>query len=143
MCARARSRREFVSRAEFPKHYRRSFYDPNFAGEEDAIARLEEIAWKNYKDARKSPVTAKAGPGFADPDYDLSVEWRATRDALLKAEELQKDPATPSRVLVICASSRNDGSCPGEMSKSFRCPRSPTKFWRARPSRWTCSISAA
>ena len=26
----------------------------------------------------------------------------------------------PSRVLLICASARNDGSCPGEMPKSFR-----------------------
>jgi len=29
-------------------------------------------------------------------------------------------PATPSRVLLVCGSSRNDGTCPGEMSKTFR-----------------------
>ncbi len=29
-------------------------------------------------------------------------------------------PLTPSRVLLICGSSRNDGTCPGEISKTFR-----------------------
>ena len=32
----------------------------------------------------------------------------------------QRDREQPARVLVICASDRNDGTCPGEMSKSFR-----------------------
>jgi multimeric flavodoxin WrbA len=36
------------------------------------------------------------------------------------AQARQKDPATPSRVLVVCGSPRNDGSCPGEISKTFR-----------------------
>ncbi|MHB9086274.1 MAG: flavodoxin family protein, partial [Thiobacillus sp.] len=30
------------------------------------------------------------------------------------------DPASPSRVLLVCGSARNDGTCPGEMSKTFR-----------------------
>jgi hypothetical protein len=37
--------------------------------------------------------------------------------------ELQKDPASPSRVLVISGADRNDGSCPGEMSKTYRLSR--------------------
>jgi multimeric flavodoxin WrbA len=109
-----------MTRAAFAAHFRKSFYDPRFAPEREALDRLEEIAWQNYSDARKSPVTEKAGPGFADPDYDLSVEWRATRDAIAAAGARQKDKASPSRVLLVCASDRNDGSCPGEMSKSFR-----------------------
>ena len=36
------------------------------------------------------------------------------------AEEKQKDRATKSRVLLICGSARNDGSCPGEVSKTWR-----------------------
>src|SRR5512141_2593136 len=100
-----------LSREAFGERFRRSFYDPAFEVERDAIARLEAIAWDGYEKDRKAPRTAKAGPGFADPDYDLSVEWRATRDKLVAAEKRQKDPATKSRVLVICGSSRNDGSC--------------------------------
>jgi multimeric flavodoxin WrbA len=111
---------DWLSREEFRKRFLESFYDPNFEEEQEAIARLEEIAWNNYKDERKSPRTVKAGPGFADPNFDLSAEWRETRERLIAAEKRQKDPAAKSRVLVVCGSSRNDGTCPGEMSKTFR-----------------------
>jgi multimeric flavodoxin WrbA len=109
-----------LSREQFGERFRQSFYDPAFERESEAIARLEAIAWDSYEQDRKAPRTAKAGPGFTDPEYELSVEWRATRDALLAAAARQKDPATRSRVLLVCGSSRNDGSCPGEMSKTFR-----------------------
>jgi multimeric flavodoxin WrbA len=109
-----------LTRVEFNKRFRRSYVDPAFDAERESIARLEEIAWNNYIGGNKAPITRKAGPGFADPDYDLSVEWIDTRDRLLAAAAKQKDPATPSRVLVICASARNDGTCPGEMSKTYR-----------------------
>jgi len=33
------------------------------------------------------------------------------------------DPKTPTRALVICGSPRNDGTCPGEVSKTFRLAR--------------------
>jgi multimeric flavodoxin WrbA len=112
-----------MPREEFGRRFRANFHDPAFGKEADAIARLEEIAWNNYKDDRKAPRTAKAGPGFHDPGYDLSVEWRETRDRLIAAEKRQKDPAARSRVLVICGSSRNDGSCPGEISKTWRLSR--------------------
>src|ERR1700754_4712600 len=103
-----------ISREEFHQTFQLKFYDPAFEKEKDAIARIEEIAWEAYKDDRKAPRTARAGPGFADPGYDLSIEWRETRDKLVAAEKRQKDAASPSRVLVVCGSSRNDGSCPGE-----------------------------
>jgi len=44
----------------------------------------------------------------------------ANRAQLLAAEATQKNPQTWSRVLDIDASSPNDGTCPGEMSKTFR-----------------------
>jgi multimeric flavodoxin WrbA len=112
-----------LTREEFGQRFRQSFYDPAFGKASDAVAQLEAIAWEGYEQDRKAPVTAKAGPGFADPDYELSIEWRATRDKLLAAEARQKDPATRSRALAICGSSRNDGTCPGEMSKTYRLTR--------------------
>lgn len=36
-----------------------------------------EAAWDAYSHSRKSPITRKAGPGFADPDYEISVDWLA------------------------------------------------------------------
>ncbi len=109
-----------LSREEFGKRFRNDFFDPAFDAERDAIARLEEIAWSAYDEGRKAPRTQKAGPGFADPDYDLSIEWSETRLRLLRAEAQQKNPGSKSRVLVVNGASRNDGTCPGEMSKSFR-----------------------
>jgi multimeric flavodoxin WrbA len=109
-----------LERNEFHLEFRRSFHDPRYEAVKEELAKVEQIAWENYKDGRKAPITQKAGPEFADPDYDLSVEWKATRDKLLAAEALQKNPATRSRVLLICGSARNDGSCPGEISKTWR-----------------------
>ena len=111
---------EFIDRAQFRERFEAYFYDPAFDDVRAEIAKLEAIAWDGYHDGRKSPRTAKAGPGFADPEYDLSIEWRENRDRLVECERIQRDPATKSRVLVICGSPRNDGSCPGEMSKTFR-----------------------
>jgi multimeric flavodoxin WrbA len=107
-------------REEFHARFMQAFFDPAFGAESAAIARLEEIAWQAYEQGRKAPVTRKAGPGYADPEYELSVEWIATRERLIAAGKRWADPSTPSRVLVICGASRNDGSCPGEMSKTFR-----------------------
>ena len=109
-----------LSREAFAAHFNRSFFDPKFDAERGAIKRLEEIAWNNYQDGRKAPRTSKAGKGYADPDYDLSDEWRTTSDALKAIEARQKKRSTPSRVLVICGSARNDGTCPGEISKTWR-----------------------
>jgi multimeric flavodoxin WrbA len=109
-----------LTRAAFRDRFEAAFLDPSFAAERESIARLGDIAWRNYRDGRKAPVTRKAGRGFADPDYDLSVEWYETRARLRAAERARRNPATPSRVLVIVGSPRNDGTCPGEESKSFR-----------------------
>lgn len=107
-------------RAEFSTRFRAAFIDPAFRVEEQAIARLEEIAWEAYTGGRKAPFTQKAGLGYADPDYDLSTEWVATKQRIDAAQLRWADPATPSRILLICGSARNDGTCPGEISKSFR-----------------------
>ncbi len=113
-----------LSRSGFRAHFERSYYDPAFDAERASIKRLEEIAWKAYDEGRKAPLTRKAGAQFTDPTYDLSVEWLETRARLRKAAAIQKQKTTRSRVLVICASARNDGTCPGEISKTFRLARS-------------------
>jgi len=67
-----------LSRAECERRYRSRFADPAFAPlqrERDAII---AAAWDGYGHSRKAPLTRKAGPGFADPDYDIAVDWRAT-----------------------------------------------------------------
>lgn len=109
-----------LSREVFAERFRERFYDPAFEREAEAIGRLEAIAWEAYEEGRKAPRTRKAGEGFADPQYELSVEWLAARARLHEAQARWAKPESPSRVLLVCGSSRNDGTCPGEMSKTWR-----------------------
>jgi len=109
-----------LSRQQFGSRFAQGHADLAFATAGPDLARVETIAWEAYADGRKAPVTHAAGAGFAKPDYQASVEWLGTRARLKTAESTQKDPRTRPRVLVICGSPRNDGTCPGEMSKSFR-----------------------
>lgn len=109
-----------LSRAEFGERFRIRFYDPAFTAEGDSIARLEAIAWEAFKDGRKSPISKPAGKGFADPTYEVSVQWLDTRQRLKAAEKRFANAKSKSRVLIICGSARNDGTCPGEISKTWR-----------------------
>lgn len=109
-----------LSREEFRQRFYGSYMRPEFAQVKEALAQVEEVAWDNYVHSRKTVALQKAGPEFADPNYDLSVEWKEARDRLIAAEAVQKTPGTRSRVLLICGSNRNDGTCPGEISKTFR-----------------------
>lgn len=111
---------DMLDRPSFERRFRENFYDPAFRTEDAAIDRLAAIAWDAYSESRKAPLTQKAGAGFADPDYDLSVEWLETRRAIDAAQREQADPGSQSRVLVVIGSARNDGTCPGEISKSWR-----------------------
>jgi NADPH-dependent FMN reductase len=95
------------------------FTDPAFNPLQNEIAKLIDAAWDGYADSRKSPHTRKAGPGFADPDYDLAVDWLNARAAIAEAQKRHDDPNQKPRI-IINGSSRNEHSCPGEMSKSWR-----------------------
>jgi multimeric flavodoxin WrbA len=110
-----------LSRDEFGRRFRARYDDDAFKAESEAIARLENIAWQAYDEGRKAPHTQKAGPGFADPGYDLAVEWVATHERLQQAQARWQ--TAPSRVLIVNGSARNDGSCPGEVSKTWRLGR--------------------
>ncbi len=109
-----------LTRAEFRRRFRERFQDPEFEATSTEIDRLEEVAWDAYDEYRKNPRTRKAGPEFANPDYELPIEWLETRAGIQEAETKHRDPAGPSRILLICASPRSDETCPGEMSKTFR-----------------------
>ncbi|MGR4868518.1 flavodoxin family protein [Variovorax sp. LARHSF232] len=109
-----------LERAAFHERFMGAFRDPAFKRESDALSRIALIAWEAYQEGRKAPLTQAAGPGYADPSYELSVEWLQTKARIDQAQAAWKDPATPSRVLLVNGSPRNDGSCPGEISKTYR-----------------------
>ena len=109
-----------LPREEFLRRYKARFVDPAFQALESQIDQLAHVAWENYVESRKAPRTRKAGPGFQDPDYDLSIDWWEARSTIQEAAKYHANKASPSRVLLICAAARNDKTCPGEMSKTFR-----------------------
>jgi multimeric flavodoxin WrbA len=106
--------------AEFLERFLGQFQDPAFDALADELAKIAAAAWNGYSNSRKSPRTRKAGAGFADPSYELAVDWIAAREAILAAERRHADATSPRRVLLINGSPRSEHTCPGEMSKSFR-----------------------
>jgi len=109
-----------LGKAVFAERFKARFYDPEFDQAAREIDSLIEIAWKTYCEYHKSPRTRKAGQGFADPGYDLAVEWIEAHERIKAAEARHADPAAASRILIVNGSSRSDQTCPGEMSKTYR-----------------------
>ena len=109
-----------LPREEFEKRFRSRFVDPAFQPLQHELDAIVAAAWDAYSHSRKAPVTRKAGSGFADPDYELSVDWLAAREAILEAQRRHDDTSLPPRILIINGSARSDHTCPGEMSKTWR-----------------------
>ena len=109
-----------LTREEFERRLRERFYDPEFEKVEGQIAGVIDVAWKAYDEYHKSPRTRKAGPGFANPDFELPVEWLETRERIQQAARQHDDGSRRGRVLIVSGAARHDQTCPGEMSKSWR-----------------------
>src|SRR5438105_829935 len=105
---------------EFKRRFHAQFQDQAFDALNAELDRVADAAWDAYAHSRKSPHTRKAGPEFADPDYDLAIDWIAAREAVKVAQRQHEERSSPNRFLLISASSRSEHTCPGEMSKSFR-----------------------
>src|ERR1700738_4389654 len=82
-----------LSREEFEKRYRSRFADPAFKPLQRELDAIIAAAWDGYANSRKAPITRKAGPGFADPDYDISVDWLGAGAAILRAQRGHADAA--------------------------------------------------
>jgi multimeric flavodoxin WrbA len=109
-----------LPREEFERRFLGQFVDPAFEPLKSELRQVTAAAWDAYSHHRKAPKTRKAGAEFADPDYDLAVDWIDARDAIIRAQARHDDKGGPLRVLLINCSSRSEHTCPGEMSKSWR-----------------------
>ena len=94
-----------LSREEFARRLGERFADPAFDAVRGEIERIVEVAWEGYDEYRKSPRTRPAGPGFADPEFELPVEWLAAREAIREAEARHRDGAGISRSSVASVAS--------------------------------------
>ncbi|WP_395021152.1 flavodoxin family protein [Dongia sp.] len=109
-----------LGRDEFTQRFLTQFRDPAFRRLDGALDEVAAVAWEAYHQGRKAPITRKAGPAFADPEYDLAQDWLDARDAIAAAQARHDDPAAQTRLLVINGASRSEHTCPGEMSKTWR-----------------------
>lgn len=109
-----------LDEAEFKRRFRSQFQDQAYDALGAELGRVADAAWDAYAHERKSPRTRKAGPGYADPDYDLAIDWLQAKEAIQAAQARHDDPAGAIRVLLINGSSRSEHTCPSELSKSWR-----------------------
>ena len=121
-----------LTREQFRERFYARYYDPAFDKVRPELEKVLEVAWDGYIDYRKSPRAKPAGSGFADPKRKLAVEWLATRDSIHAAEKRQKDPKSPSRILVVSGSTRSEHTCPGEISKTLRLAQHAQKAIEAK-----------
>jgi len=128
-----------LDEAEFKRRYLSRFYDPAFEPLTVELEKIVDAAWDAYSHGRKAPRTVKAGPRFADPDYDISIEWLDAQAAIQDAQRRFEDPAAPSRILLINGSTRSEHTCPGEMSKTWRLLEIADEIFRAAPG-FECDI---
>jgi hypothetical protein len=109
-----------LDRDSFVRRFQSRFRDPAFDPLRKEIDAIAATAWDAYADSRKSPLTRKAGPGFADPTYEIAVDWLDAQAAIKAAQQKHERNGAPPNILLINGSSRTEHTCPGEMSKSWR-----------------------
>jgi multimeric flavodoxin WrbA len=109
-----------LNRGEFERRYRSRYADPVFEPLQRELDAIVSAAWDAYSNSRKSPNTRKAGRDFADPNYDIAIDWLNAKAAVDEAQKRHDDATAKPRILLINGSSRNEHTCPGEMSKSWR-----------------------
>jgi multimeric flavodoxin WrbA len=109
-----------LDEAAFRERFLSRFVDPAFDPLKGELDHIAAAAWDAYSHERKAPKTRAAGPGYADPTYELAEDWIAAKAAVDAAQQRHDDPSGPCRVLLINGSSRSEHTCPGEMSKSYR-----------------------
>jgi multimeric flavodoxin WrbA len=122
-----------LTREQFAQRMRERFRDPGFEGLSAEVDRIIETAWQAYDDGRKAPHTRPAGEGYADPSYQLSVEWIEASRRIKEAERRQKDAASPPRILLINGAGRSEHTCPGETSKTWRLAKTAREIFAQEP----------
>jgi len=81
-----------LERGTFEQRFKSAFVDPMFAPLQRELQAIADAAWDAYDDSRKAPITRKAGAGFADPDYEIAIDWLTTRAAIDDAPPSSRRP---------------------------------------------------
>ena len=115
-----------LTREQFRERFFARFYDPAFDEVQPELEKIFERAWDGYIQYRKSPRTQPAGRGVRGSRLRAArsngLPTRIARSS--EAEKRHRDPASPSRILIVSGATRSEHTCPGEVSKTLA-PRRP------------------
>jgi hypothetical protein len=81
-----------LTKEEFSKRFHERFYDPTFGAVAPEIEKSHCRGVENYIEYHRNPRKRRAGAGFSDPDFPLSIEWLEAQRALQQAEKRHKSP---------------------------------------------------
>ncbi len=109
-----------LDRETFRRRFLSRFVDPIYDPARPQLGEVADRAFEAYQAGRKAPLTRAAGSEFADPSYELSLDWLAAREAIHEAARQHADRSAPARVLLVAGGARNEHTCPGERSKTDR-----------------------
>jgi len=121
-----------LNAAEFRKRFLSQFQDPSFEQLASELDKIAAAAWTPTTAIARVRARRKAGSEFADPNYELSVDWLKARAAIANAQRRYEERSTPAILLINC-SSRSEHTCPGEMSKSYRLVEIAREVFAASP----------
>ena len=123
-------------RETFRKIFFQNFYDPAFDPERAAIDRLEAIAWDAYQEAARRRARARPGPASPTPTTTCRSNGCETRERLQAAQaRWQRAGHAVARAADLRLRPRNDGTCPGEISKTWRLTQIAREALRAEAHR--------
>lgn len=122
-----------LTKAQYRERFFARFYDPVYEAVRPELEKVFEKVWDSYIVYRKSPRLAPAGPGYAEPAFQVAVEWLEARAKIDAAEKRQKDPRSKSRILIVNGSTRSEHTCPGEISKTRRLAQAAQKIIESLP----------
>jgi hypothetical protein len=90
-----------LSESEFRRRFLDQFADPAYGPLAAELDKIAGAAWDAYDHSRKAPRTRKAGGAFADPNYDLSLDWLAATptaaDLSFFSSTARRAASTPAR----------------------------------------------
>ena len=129
-----------LERGTFERRFKSAFVHPVFAPLQRELQAITDAAWDAYDDSRKAPITRKAGTGFADPDYEIAIDWLTARAAIDDARVVMMTPqdlrassssmARPAPSTRVPAKCRSRGAWSRSRAKpSRRVPDSKSTFW--------------
>lgn len=109
-----------LSKADYEKRWRQQFPDQAFANVTEELKSVFEASWTFYETQKKYVESAPIGTGYQNPEFQAPVAWLRTKKKMEDAQFRNRDLTQRKRILVVCASSRNEHTCPSEVSKSSR-----------------------